>query len=186
MTASRNATAAVSGARALHLAHATMQFGGVTVLDDASLALAPGEIRALVGKNGSGKSTLIKILSGYHRPCEGATLEVGGTRYDFPLRPEQARGAGLSFVHQDLGLVPDASVLDNVLAGRFSGGRVVPINWARERERVRRALARFDFDPPLDRPVRQLSPRRRGAPVCSGARALGGGPGRPLREPPSR
>lgn len=135
-----------------------MAFGGVTVLHDASLTLAPGEIRALVGKNGSGKSTLIKILSGYHRPSSGASLQIAGRTHEFPVRPEQLRAAGLSFVHQDLGLVPDASLLDNVLVGRFAGPRLAPIGWRGEGERVRRVLARFGFDLPLERPVRLLSP----------------------------
>ncbi|WP_336801872.1 sugar ABC transporter ATP-binding protein [Kaistia sp. MMO-174] len=149
------------GTPALRLAGATMAFGGVTVLRDAAIGLGRGEIRALVGKNGSGKSTLIKILSGYHRPQPGAVLEIAGQRYAFPIRPERLRAAGLSFIHQDLGLVPEASVLDNVLVGRFAGGRVAPIGWRGERERVRRVLARFELDAPLDRPVRLLSPVER-------------------------
>jgi len=146
---------------ALALRNASMAFAGVRVLDNVSLTLAPGEIRALVGKNGSGKSTLIKILSGYHRPLPGAALSVGGHVHRFPVTPERLRALGLSFVHQDLGLIPDATVLDNVLVGRFSGGKLAPVRWRREKERVLSILARFELDLPLDRPVRLLSPVER-------------------------
>jgi len=155
-------TAAASSApAALSLGDASMAFAGVAALRRVSLTVAPGEIRALVGKNGSGKSTLIKILSGYHRPASGTTLAIGGEHFAFPLSPEKLRTAGLAFVHQDLGLVAEASILDNVLVGRFAGGRAAPIAWRRERERVRTTLARFGLDLDPSRPVSALSPSER-------------------------
>lgn len=143
-------------APALRLSGASMAFGGVTVLDNVSLSLAPGEVRALVGKNGSGKSTLIKILSGFNRPRPGATLQLGEKRFDLPSAPEELRASGLSFVHQDLALNTDASILDNVLVGRFSGRGLTPIAWRRESARVERVLAFFGVSHPPHRLVRDL------------------------------
>jgi ribose transport system ATP-binding protein len=141
---------------ALRLSNASMAFGGITVLNDVSLTLARGEIRALVGKNGSGKSTLIKILSGFHSPRPGATLHLGARRFELPAPPEALREAGLSFVHQDLGLNPDASILDNVLVGRFGSRGLAPIAWRRESRRVERALAAFGVIHSPHRQVREL------------------------------
>ena len=143
-------------APALRLAGASLAFAGVTVLRDVSLSLARGEIRALVGKNGSGKSTLIKILSGFHAPAPGVKLEVNGFDIALPSAPERLRRAGLSFVHQDLALNPDASILDNLLVGRFSRAGLAPIAWRREKQRVQRALARFGAFHPPERLVRNL------------------------------
>ena len=62
----------------------TKSYGGVTVLDRVDIALAPGEVHALLGENGAGKSTLIKILSGVVRPdraeirLDGASVDVSG------------------------------------------------------------------------------------------------------------
>ena len=53
------------------------RFGATQALDGVSLALAPGEVHALVGENGAGKSTLIKIMTGIYQPDEG-TIEVDG------------------------------------------------------------------------------------------------------------
>src|SRR5437870_11278906 len=47
-------------------------FVGQRALSGVSMALAPGEIRGLVGQNGSGKSTLIKVLAGFYTPDDGA------------------------------------------------------------------------------------------------------------------
>jgi ribose transport system ATP-binding protein len=141
---------------ALQLSGASMAFGGITVLNDVSLSLARGETRALVGKNGSGKSTLIKILSGFHRPLPGTTLHLGERRFHLPAAPEALREAGLSFVHQDLALNPDASILDNVLVGRFASRGLTPIAWRQESARVERALATFGVTHSPHRLVRHL------------------------------
>src|SRR5712692_3288183 len=87
-------------------------FGGSRALDDVSLTVLPGEVHGLLGENGSGKSTLIKILAGYHAPDAGE-LEVNGQSVKLPLHPGQFRGLGMSFVHQDLGLVNSLSVVEN-------------------------------------------------------------------------
>src|SRR6478672_12354557 len=99
-------------------------FSGVTVLDDAHLALAPGEIHALVGQNGSGKSTLIKLVSGVHRADPGGEILVDGVHLGPPVDAGRLHRQGLAFVHQDLGLVPDLSVRENVRVGLNAVGRL--------------------------------------------------------------
>jgi ribose transport system ATP-binding protein len=130
---------------ALEAEHLTKSFGGVRVLDDVSIRVAPGEIHGLVGANGSGKSTLIKILSGYHTPNDGS-LKVRGEEVPLPIPPDRATRLGLSFVHQDLGLIPQLSVLENLRVGRFEAHAGWRISWREERAAVRAALKRFDLD----------------------------------------
>lgn len=119
-------------------------FGGVRALDDVSLELRSGEVHGLLGQNGSGKSTLIKMLSGYHAPDPGGSLAVDGRKIDLPLAPGQAHGLGIAFVHQDLGLVGELSVIDNLRVGRFP--RFHRISWHRERRRVRQILDSFGLE----------------------------------------
>ncbi|MCW3101283.1 MAG: Monosaccharide-transporting ATPase, partial [Chthonomonadaceae bacterium] len=144
------------GAAALRVAGISKTFGSVRVLRDAALTLTRGEIRALVGRNGSGKSTLIKILAGFHDPDEGGEIEVGGVRLAVPIPPGGARRGGLSFVHQDLALVEESSVVDNVLIGRFETGPSGRIPWRQERRRVAEALARFGLDVDPRTPIAEL------------------------------
>jgi ribose transport system ATP-binding protein len=124
-------------------------FGSTTVLRDADLEVAPGEIHALIGQNGSGKSTLVKILTGYHLPDAGATLTVDGQVLDLPVRWSEAQEAGLSVVHQDLGLLDHLSVSENIGIGGFVHHRVSrKIDWEAQDAIARRVLERLDV--PVD------------------------------------
>ena len=118
-------------------------FSGKTVLRGLDLDVYPGEIHGLLGQNGSGKSTFIKILSGYHSPDDGASLAIAGRPVSLPLDPREPHLLGLSFVHQDLGLVPEMTVLENLRVGSYETGFGWRIRWRRERQYVRDALQQF-------------------------------------------
>ena len=108
---------------ALGIESLSKTFGTNTVLRDVGLDLIPGQIHGLLGANGSGKSTLIKILSGYHEPDSGASATLWGSPLAFPLKPGAARALGLSFVHQDLALIPEISILENLFVSEIASGR---------------------------------------------------------------
>src|SRR5579871_907543 len=94
-------------------------YSGVRVLQDVDFDLRSGEIHALVGENGAGKSTLIKIIGGAVRPDSG-TVELDGR--PLPLGdPLGVRQRGVSFVYQEIALVPELSVADNIFLGREIG-----------------------------------------------------------------
>jgi ribose transport system ATP-binding protein len=88
------------------------RYGPVVALRSVDLAVAPGEIHALVGANGAGKSTLVKILGGVLRPDAGV-VEVGGRTVSF-RSPAHARASGLAPVFQDPSLVGDLTVAENL------------------------------------------------------------------------
>jgi ribose transport system ATP-binding protein len=142
--ASRPEAEATAGTPVLNVQHLYKHFGGVAALDDVSLEVTPGEVHGLVGENGSGKSTLIKILAGYHAPDRG-TLRINGEQVALPLRPGEFRSLGLEFVHQDLGLIPSLSVLENMWLGRLaSPERSLYVSWRAAREQTRAVFERYD------------------------------------------
>jgi ribose transport system ATP-binding protein len=130
----------------LSLRHLNKSFNGVRVLTDAQLDLWAGEIHGLVGQNGSGKSTLIKCLSGYHTPDPGWELHVDGTTVTRGLHPGEPARLGISFVHQDLGVIGDMSVLENLLLHRLGQDRRPYIAWRKEQRQARDLLGSFDLD----------------------------------------
>lgn len=103
----------------LVLSDLNKRFGDTQVLHDVNLRIAPGEIHGLAGQNGSGKSTVIKILTGVYKPDAGAKLEIDGAPMAMPARWEEIHRAGVSVVHQDLGILDQLSVAENVCVGGF-------------------------------------------------------------------
>jgi ribose transport system ATP-binding protein len=117
-------------------------------------------VHGLLGENGSGKSTLIKILSGFHAP-DGGELEINGRPVALPLQPSQFRSLGMSFVHQDLGLVPALSVVENLLVGELTSQRSWRVSWARERRRAQETFESFGLQLDPRAKVSELSPTDR-------------------------
>lgn len=133
-------------------------FGETRALKGIDMTVERGEIRGLAGGNGSGKSTFIKILAGFHLPDPGGMLELNGTPVRFPVQDNVHREMGVSFVHQDLGLIPSLSVIDNFLLGTARPISRWHIPWRSERNRLRGLLARYDIDVSLSARVEQLRP----------------------------
>ena len=98
--------------------------GPLTVLSEATLSLSPGEAAAITGPSGSGKSTLLYILGALEPPSSGS-VTLGG-RDPFSLTPAQLaefRNQEIGFVFQDHCLLPQCSVLENVLVPTLVAGR---------------------------------------------------------------
>jgi ribose transport system ATP-binding protein len=142
---------------AIEIESLSKSFGGVRVLNEVGFTVERGEIHGLVGRNGSGKSTLIKILSGFHHPDPGGSLEIAGQEVPLPVPLGSSHRLGLSFVHQDLGLTPGLTVLENLRIGRFETAFGWRIRWRAERGLVRRQLDRFGVDASPGTLVRDLA-----------------------------
>lgn len=80
---------------ALRLESATARLGGRSVLDAVTLAVAPGELVALVGPNGAGKSSAIRALVGLLPLTAGRAVLGGNDLADLPPRERAARAAYL-------------------------------------------------------------------------------------------
>lgn len=91
--------------------------GDLGILRNVSLRLERGEAVAITGPSGSGKSTLLYILGGLESPSTGTVTLDGEDPYRLPEREQAAfRNKRIGFVFQDHSLLPQCSVLENVLA----------------------------------------------------------------------
>ncbi|MCA0995485.1 ABC transporter ATP-binding protein [Alloyangia pacifica] len=99
----------------LRLSGITKRFGALTANDGINVALARGEVVALLGENGAGKTTLMNILFG-HYTADAGTVEVFGQTLP-PGLPGAALAAGVGMVHQHFTLAGNMTVLENILLG---------------------------------------------------------------------
>jgi lipoprotein-releasing system ATP-binding protein len=104
----------------LDVAHLTKEYptprGPLTVLSDVSFSLAPGDAAAVMGPSGSGKSSLLYVLGALEPPSSG-TMTLDG-QDPFALVPADLaafRNTAVGFVFQDHCLLPQCTVLENVL-----------------------------------------------------------------------
>ncbi len=130
-------------------------FGGVRALANVDMAIRRGEVHGLIGANGAGKSTLIKILAGVQPPDAGQVL-IDGEPVEIQ-DTQRAGELGLSFIHQELNLVPKFSALQNMTLGLPKATRFGFIDWRATRRQVGSAAERVGIDFSLDEPVANLS-----------------------------
>lgn len=96
--------------------------GDVSVLSDVSLSFAPGDAAAIMGPSGSGKSTLLYILGALEPPTTGTVTIEGTNPFSLSARDLAAfRNKQIGFVFQDHCLLPQCSVIENVLVPTLVG-----------------------------------------------------------------
>lgn len=93
--------------------NATMQFGGLTAVNDFNLSIDEGEIVALIGPNGAGKTTAFNMITGVYTPTKGNVIYGGNDITG--NRPDIITQNGIARTFQNIRLFKELSVLDNVL-----------------------------------------------------------------------
>ena len=143
----------------LSLRGLSKHYGGIQALDDVSIDIRAGQVHALVGANGAGKSTLVRILAGVERGDAG-TVAIDGDAASIET-PQDATRLGLSFIHQELNLVPKFTVLQNLALNDDQPHRFGMVNWRSVSARATVVLQSLGADFGLDREVAGLSVSQR-------------------------
>lgn len=100
----------------IRMDHIHKAFGQNKVLEGVDIHIRGGEVHALMGENGAGKSTLMNILTGLHKKDQG-TITIDGVEKTFD-NPKQAEEFGIAFIHQELNIWPEMTVLDNLFINK--------------------------------------------------------------------
>ena len=99
----------------LKIHNITMQFGGVTAIDNLSFSVQEGEIYGLIGPNGAGKTTIFNIITGNYQPTKG---DIGfEDNIITGTKPNLVVQKGIARTFQNIRLFKSMSVLDNILIG---------------------------------------------------------------------
>jgi len=155
------ASAPAGAPPAVELVGAGRAFGAFEALAGVSLAIRPGERVAVLGPSGAGKTTLLRLVNTSLFASAGEVRVLGGDVRRLAPRALRAARARIGTIYQQLQLVPQASVLENVLMGRL--GRRSALSVAagalrrRDREEVAALLEQVGIGAKLDERVDRLS-----------------------------
>ncbi len=145
--------------------------GPLRVLSGVSFYLAPGDAAAIMGPSGSGKSSLLYLLGALEPPTSGTVTLDGRDPFQLPAAQLAAyRNESVGFVFQDHCLLPQCTVLENVLIPTL----VAPKGGGDATARARELVARVGLEPRIDHRPGELSGGERQRVAI--ARALVRGP----------
>jgi branched-chain amino acid transport system ATP-binding protein len=99
----------------LEIRDVTVQFGGLTALDQVSLTARPRQVTGIIGPNGAGKTTLLNTVCGFVKPQSGTVSFEG--RELTGLRTDRLAALGITRTLQGVGLFPGLTVTENVMVG---------------------------------------------------------------------
>ena len=119
----------------LVLRNVSRTFGGVTAVNDFTLALEEGELVSLLGPSGCGKTTTLRMIAGFMAPTAG-TIELDGVVISSPrsmLPPEKRQ---MSMIFQSYAIWPNMTIAENVAFGL----QVRKVNGAEIERRVNEVL----------------------------------------------
>lgn len=147
---------------ALSLQNISKAFFGVYALTDVNITIGKGEVVGLIGENGAGKSTMMNIIGGVLQP-NGGSMTIDGKPYA-PKSPEDAKRSGIAFIHQELNLFNNLSILDNMYINSYQTIPGTPfLNKKKMFNEVKKILGAVDLDISPDTVVEKL---------CMGERQL--------------
>lgn len=129
-------------------------FPGVVANDNVSLSVNGGEILGLIGENGAGKSTMMNMLYGMMEPDLG-TIKLFGKEVRIQS-PNMAIKLGIGMVHQHFMLMPNLSVLQNIILGKTPTKNGL-IDAKSAKDKIKEIMDIYDLPVNLEEKVYQLS-----------------------------
>lgn len=132
----------------IQMAGICKSFGTNKVLGGVNLHIRPGEVHALMGENGAGKSTLMNILTGIHK-ADAGTILVDGKEVTF-RNNKDAEEHGIAFIHQELNIWPNLTVLENLFLMNQPKTRFGTIDFKKMHEIAEAKCKEIGIDLPLD------------------------------------
>jgi ribose transport system ATP-binding protein len=130
-------------------------FGSNKVLEGVDIEIQHGEVHALMGENGAGKSTLMNILTGLHKKDQG-TITIDGKEMTFD-NPKQAEEFGIAFIHQELNVWPEMTVLENLFINKEPVTKFGLINTRKMKAVANEQFEKLNISIPLTKEAEQCS-----------------------------
>lgn len=131
-------------------------YPGVTALNDVSLTLEKGEVRALVGENGAGKSTLIKCIMGVEKPDKGKILLNYDGKWVENTNALEAQQHGVFANYQSVTIAPELSIAENYFLGHQPRTKSGLVDWKKMSEESKKVIDKFKMNVDPSKKIKSL------------------------------
>ena len=139
----------------LKIEHVSKFYPGVAALNDVSMEIRPGEVRALVGENGAGKSTLIKCIMGVEKPDIGTIRMNYDGRWVVNGDALEAQSHGVFANYQNVTIAPDLSIAENYFLG--NPPKTGPfVDWKKMMRMAQEVIDKFEMQVDPRKKIREL------------------------------
>jgi len=129
----------------LKVENISKSYPGVKALQNISLTIKKGEVRALLGENGAGKSTLIKCIMGVERADEGTvSINVDGT-WKTPQSVAESKEYGMHANYQNVNIARELSIAENYFLGRIPTTKFGAVDWKLMNKESKKIIDKFEM-----------------------------------------
>lgn len=139
----------------LKVEHVSKFYPGVTALNDVSLTIKKGEVRALCGENGAGKSTLIKCIMGVEQLDKGSITMLHNGQWVANNSAVEAQSRGVFANYQHVTIAPDLSIAENYFLGN-PPKKGLFVDWRKMMEESQKIIDKFEMNVDPSAKIREL------------------------------
>ncbi len=130
----------------LKVDNVSKSYPGVKALQNISISLKKGEVRALLGENGAGKSTLIKIIMGVEKADQGTvSINVDG-EWKIPQDVAESKSYGMQANYQNVNIARELSIAENYFMGNIPRTKIGTVDWKTMNRESKKIIDRFELD----------------------------------------
>ena len=141
----------------LNVDNISKSYPGVKALQNISLTVRKGEVRALLGENGAGKSTLIKCIMGVEKPEEGSVSISCDGIWKTPQSVAESKECGMHANYQHVNIARELSIAENYFLGRLPVTKCKTVDWELMYEESRKIIDKFEMDVDPRKKISELS-----------------------------
>ena len=129
----------------LKVENISKSYPGVKALQNISLSIKKGEVRAFLGENGAGKSTLIKIIMGVEKADTGTvSINVDG-EWKSPKDVEESRSFGMQANYQNVNIARELSIAENYFLGNIPKTKFHTVDWKKMNRDSQKIIDKFEM-----------------------------------------
>ena len=129
----------------LKVENISKSYPGVKALQNVSLTIGKGEVRALLGENGAGKSTLIKCIMGVEKTDEGTvSINCDGV-WKNPQNVAESKECGMQANYQNVNIAKELSIAENYFLGHAPTTKFGTVNWKLMNQNSQKIIDKFEM-----------------------------------------